>query len=423
MTDKRRCPNCGAYLSASDKECYVCGEVLQPADKPAKSSGKTYTPAATEPQKDKDFVMPVDHDEVSDTPFEERKPYTDNDFVQPDYNDNYEDDPFDDKDDDRYYYDEEDYSSDLKNKNKRLALICGIVGGVAIIIAAIVGVCFMTGVFGSSDKGDEITVYFDKPSVNINIMDDNGVVYNWGADVSVSYKHGGKDEETSAVPCAEYDNMWKCKIPADATDLYFSQTTGESIRTVNAKVIENDRVYYVTDILLNADDQLPMSSCALSKFKNLGVNAVKETEATKPKPTTAPPTEAAPTEEETEEETEPPTEKPTEALANPYNVSLPDSWSSGTTQSDNGNCITYYEKYNYKNYGSGMLLSIYTFKAGDNSYGDLNAKKILTASDGSKIVIVTPSDVECDDSDEKAIKKYTDLQSQTNQVISSISAN
>ena len=70
-----------------------------------------------------------------------------------------------------------------------------------------------------------------------------------------------------------------------------------------------------------------------------------------------------------------------------------------------------------------MLLSIYTFKAGDNSYGDLNAKKILTASDGSKVVVVTPSDVECDDSDEKAIEKYTSLQSQTNEIISSISTN
>ena len=96
---------------------------------------------------------------------------------------------------------------------------------------------------------------------------------------------------------------------------------------------------------------------------------------------------------------------------------------SDGAKSDTGNCVTYYEKYNYKNYGSGMLLSIYTFKAGDNSYGDLNAKKILTASDGSKVVIVTPTDIECDDSDEKAIEKYTNLQSQTKEVISSITVN
>lgn len=308
--------------------------------------------------------------------------------------------------------------------NRQLAKVCGAIVAAAAVIAIIIYICFATGIFGNGQSGEEITVYFDKPSVNINIMDDNGVVYNWGADVSVCYKVNGKDEEQEASVCSDYKNMWKCKIPANASELYFSQTTGDSIRTVVAKTVEDNNAYYVTDILLNADKQLPMSSCKIDEFDNLGVNAVEETKSTKAKATTAPEAEDETQEEETEEEdTEPETEEPTKALSNPYNVSLPSSWSSGTVKSTNGNCVTYYEKYNYKNYGSGMLLSIYTFKAGDNSYGDLNAKKVLTASDGSKVVVVTPTDFEVDDSDDKAIKKYTALQSQTNDVISSISTN
>lgn len=422
MTEKRRCPNCGAYISARDKICYVCGKDILSAGQSGKASPKKNNRVVFEPERDKDFVMPVDHDEVSDTPFEERRAYTDNYVVQADYDDNYENDPFVERDVEPYFYDDS-YDSGKGPDKKKIAVI----GAVAVAVVAVIVliVCFVNGVFGSGAPGDEITVYFDKPSVNINLMDDNGVVYNWGADVTVNYKHNGKEEEQSAAPSEEHNNMWKCSIPSDATDLYFSQTTGDEIRTVNAKIIENDTVYYVTDILLNSDNQLPMSSCKLADFDNLGVNAIEETESTKAKTeTTAPDTEAD-TEEETDEETEPETEteKPTEALDNPYNISIPSSWSSGTTKTENDNCVTYYEKYNFNNYGNGMLLSIYTFKAGDNSYGDLNAKKILTASDGSKIVIVTPTDLECDDSDEKAVQKYVDLQKQTSAVISSISAN
>lgn len=422
MTEKRRCPNCGAYLSVRDKVCYVCGETLPPVSKPVSTSGKRINPVVFEPEKDTDFVMPVDHDTAGEKPFEERKPYSDDDYVEP-YKDNYDNKNYSERDVEPYYYDDRnDYGGGHNMNTGKVAKICGVILGIVALAAIIIGVCFATGLLGGGASGEQITVYFDKPSVNINLMDDTGTVYNWGADVSVCYTFNGKEEEQGASPCKEYDNTWKCEIPAGATDLYFAQTVGDEIRTTATKAVEKDNIYYVTDILLNSDDQLPLAFCKLSEFGNLGVNAVEETASTKAKKkeTTAPPTEA---ETETEEETEPETEKPTQALSKPYNISLTSDWVSGTTKSKSGNCVTYYEKYNYKNYGSGMLLSIYTFKAGDNSYGDLNAKKILTASDGSKVVVVTPSDVECDDSDEKAIEKYTSLQSQTNEIISSISTN
>lgn len=426
MTKKTRCPNCGAYISPKDKTCYVCGERIAPASAPRSTSKNSYAPVVFEPEKDNDFVMPVDHDEAGSVPYEDRKPYSDKDYAEPYYDDNYDQKgSFKDDDVEPYFYDDDYYYDSKGMSTKKIAAICGaVVAGVA-VIAVILGFCFANGVFGGGAPAEEITVYFDKPSVNINLMDDNGVVYNWGADVNANYTFNDKEESQSCSPDKEHDNMWKCKIPAGAKDLYFSQTTGDHIRTVNAKVIENDTVYYVTDILLNADDQLPIASCKLSDFDNLGVNASEETESTTVKKKSATKATEEDTEEETEEEEteEEETEKPTELLSNPYNISLPSSWSSGTTKEESGNCVTYYEKYNYKNYGNGMLLSVYTFKPGDNSYGDLNAKKVLTASDGSKVVIVTPSDVEFDDSDEKAMEKYTNLSSQTSQVISSISTN
>lgn len=425
MTEKRRCPNCGAYISAGDKVCYVCGEKLSPISQPRDTAGKkrTYSPVTYEPDVDNDYVMPADFDSVQDNSRKDRKAYAGKDYADPYYDDDY-DDPFIDRSVEPYFYDEnEKFGSDKRN-TKKIAIICAaVVGGVA-FIACIIGVLFAAGVFAPKGDSDEITVYFDKPSVNINIMDDQGVVYNWGADVTVNYKYKNKDEEQSASPCVEYDNMWKCTIPADAEQVYFSQTTGEEIKTEYVKLLEDETVYYVTDILLNSDDRLPISSCKLGEFDNLGVNAVEETEQVTTKATVA--TEAATeeeTEEETEAETEEETEEETEALDNPYNVSVPSSWSSGATAIDNGNCITYYEKYNYKHSGSGMLLSIYTFRAGDNSYSDLNAKKILTASDGSKVVVVTPTDVEFDVDDEKATAKYTALSDLTSQVIASISTN
>ena len=422
MTEKRRCPNCGAYLTENDKTCYVCGEpVFSETNTEKDTFEKVYTPQKTEFEEDNSFENPVYAENVNSS--ENESKYSDEENEQPYYDeyDEQNDDAFIDKNAEPYFYDESVYAEKKrKNNTKKTAVICGIIVAVVAIAAVIVGVCFAMGVFSPNNE-DEITVYFDKPSVNINLMDNDGVVYNWGADVSVGYKYKNNDEQQSCSPCVEYENMWKCNIPADAQDVYFFQTTGEEIRTANVKIIENDTVYYVTEILFNIDDQLPVSSCKLNEFDNLGVNATEENEpaTTAEKKTTAPTIKATETEAETETETE----KKTEALDNPYNISVPQSWEDGATETTNGNCVTYYETYNYKNYGSGMLLSVYTFKPGDNSYGDLNAKKVLTASDGSKVVIVTPSDVQFDDSDETAMNKYTSLSNLTNQVISSITTN
>ncbi|MCH5303616.1 MAG: hypothetical protein J1E41_02020 [Ruminococcus sp.] len=407
MTEKRRCPNCGAYLTNSDKTCYVCGEVLAPETlSEQNTSEKTYTPAIPENNIDNDFTKP--YIPVKDT-------------NEPEYSDRYDSEPYVEENSRPYFYDEdEDFEDKEKNNTKKTAIICGIIVGVAALAAVIVGVCFSMGLF-SEKNSDEVTVYFDKPSVSLNLMDDDGTVYNWGADVSVSFKLGNKEQQQSCNLCLEYDNMWKCTVPANATDVYFFQDSGEEIRTAAVRFLENDTVYYVTEILFNADGQLPISSCRLNEFDNLGVNATDETTpATTAAKTTTAPTEKV-TEKETEKETE--TEKPTEALSNPYNISVPNSWSDGAIEITNDNCVSYYETYNYQNYGTGMLLSVYTFKAGDNSYGDLNAKKILTASDGSKIVIVTPSDVQFDDSDETAMNNYISLSNLTNQVIKSIKTN
>lgn len=424
MTKKRRCPNCGAYISAGDKMCYVCGEKIAPVSAPRNNAGKkrTYSPVTYEPDQGSDYVLPADHS-AETRQFTRKKPSKP--AVDPAYEDNY-DDPFVSDRSAPYFYDEnEDF--DGRRRNKKILIACVAVVIAAALAASVFGILAALGVFAPKNNDGEITIYFDKPSVNINLLDDQGEVYNWGADVTVNYKLKDKEEEQSASPCAEYDNMWKCTVPAKAEELYFSQTTGVEIRTEFVKMLENDTVYYATDILLNSDDRLPIGSCPLNDFDNLGVNAVFEpatTVTTKPTEATQKETEEeSETEEETEEETEKETEKETEALDNPYNISVPSSWANGTTEIDNGNCISFYEKYNYKKSGSGMLLSIYTFKAGDNSYGDLNAKKVLTASDGSKVVVVTPTDVEFDVDDEKAMSKYTALSSLTNQVISSISTN
>lgn len=67
MIEKRRCPNCGAYLTDTDAECYVCGEIIgvpnvQPRE--TKPNQKTYAPVYFEPEANEDFVTPVDFDEV-----------------------------------------------------------------------------------------------------------------------------------------------------------------------------------------------------------------------------------------------------------------------------------------------------------------------------------------------------------------------
>ena len=412
--EKRRCPNCGAYLTQNDTECYVCGEVLSSADDEFEQILRSEEPKKEE---HRTMVEKFEHnneytrelDEKRDEPYEDEPSYSEDEYSDP------------------YEYDEYDEQRE-KSDPKKVALICGICVGVVALIAVICG-CWFTGVFGGGDDDGEYTVYFDKPSVNINLMDENGRVYNWGADALLSYTDKKGVEQTVACsPMLEYDNLWKCDVPADATQVYFYQNGDTKLRTQILPELLDEQVYYVTQILLNDELELPVASCSLDEFDGYGVNATEETSPEQTaEETTEKPTEAKPEPDTTEpESTEPETEGTTaeDPGRDRYTVSVPSAWEEGTTIIEKGNCTTYYETYNYNNYQSGMLLSIYVYDSGDNSYGDMNVKKVLTTSDGQKkIVIVTPSDVEFDDSDETAAENYVNLSNLSKQVIDSIKAN
>lgn len=83
MTEKRRCPNCGTELKGNEEICFYCGEEVLPASEPRNNTKNTYAPVFYEPEKDTDFVMPVDHDKAGSTPFEQRKPFSDDDYAEP----------------------------------------------------------------------------------------------------------------------------------------------------------------------------------------------------------------------------------------------------------------------------------------------------------------------------------------------------
>ncbi len=155
MTKKRRCPNCGAYVSAGDKACYVCGEKLLPVSAPIDTAGKkrTYSPIAYEPEENNDYVMPADSEPTRVVPLK-RKTKNGKSYTKPDYEDNY-DDPFIDRSVEPYFYDENEDFDGSRKRNKKIAIICvSIVVGV-LFIAGIIGILFATGVLGAKDNGEE----------------------------------------------------------------------------------------------------------------------------------------------------------------------------------------------------------------------------------------------------------------------------
>lgn len=428
MIEKRRCPNCGAYLTDTDAECYVCGEIIgvpnvQPRE--TKPNQKTYAPVYFEPEANEDFVTPVDFDEVQGTPLEKRRPYTDDDIVTGnedagDYSDNY-DDSYNNEYSEKYkdftdFDPYEDYDEDKKPKSsKKTLIICAVLAAIAGIAALVVAIFFQNGAFGG--QPDEYTIYFNKPNKSLILRDAKGKGYSWDADVMACYSVDNREDNVTCAIVEEYDNMWECKLPTNASEVYFYQKTGDEIRTDKIVEIEDGHVYYVTDITLNSDNALPIAHCQIDEFDNFGINSIQ--------PTTEPETEKKT--KATEKATKKPTEttKPTEATtAAPkgkgYKVTFPANWKKGAKSVKKDNCATYYEKYNYSEYGLGMLMSIYVFEKGDNSYGDLNAKKVLSVSDGRKVVVVTPTDVQFDDSDEVAAEKYLALEENIDEVISSI---
>ncbi|MBQ5397812.1 MAG: zinc ribbon domain-containing protein [Ruminococcus sp.] len=434
MIEKRRCPNCGAYLKESDTECYVCGEPIAevPNVKPreTKPNSKTYAPVVFEPEENEDFVTPVDYDESNGKPFEERVPYSDGEMVTGNetQGEENEDDSYNSEYNDKYkgftdFDPYEDYDDGEKKKGSKKALIiCAVLAAAAGIAAIVVALMFNNA--GGGDDSDKMTIYFDKPSVNLILRDENGKGYNWGADVKVCYAYENREDNIDCSTFEEYDDMWQCQIPKEAESVYFYQKSGGELRTDTISEVEDGNVYFVTDITINSKGCLPMAYCPLSDFDNKkGVNAVqsvtekptKETKETKA-------TKATKATESKTEETTKATEPSTVPVNKSYTVKYPSSWKKGAKKIIKDNCATYYEKYNYAEYGMGMLLSVYVFEKGDTSYGDLNVKKVLDGSDGRKIVIVTPTDVQFDDSDEVAAEKYIALETLTDEVIASIKA-
>lgn len=439
MIEKRRCPNCGAYLTENDATCYVCGEVIgvpnvQPREH--KPNQKTYAPVFYEPEADEDFVTPVDFDEADGRSFEERAANYDNDmvtgktdadFAPADYEDDFVTgnteeerlkEKYKDFSDFDPYEDYEEYKRKGSGKGKKALIITAIVVAVLGLGAVVAAFLFANGILGGKPV-EEYTVYFDKPSVNLILRDSDGKGYSWGSDVSVCYSIDNREDNVNCTVFAEYDNMWQCKIPVGATDIYFYQNSGEKLRTDALSQVEDKNVYYVTDITLSSRGTLPVAHCHIDEFNNFGVNATQATSVTKE---TTKATKATESKTEKTTETESATEETSKSYEGTgYELRLPSTWESGATAVKKSNCTTYYEKYNYSKYGSGMLLSIYVFDEGDNSYGDLNVKKVFTVSDGRKVVVVTPTDVEFDDEDETAAEKYIALSNLTDEVIASIS--
>lgn len=425
MIEKRRCPNCGAYLKDTDKECYVCGTLISdtPSDeKPfTDKRGLTHSTVFFEAEQGEDFVIGNERVEPEEPPKKENTVTLPDDLSDA-FGDNY--DPND------YYEDEDD--PEEKRSIKKLVIICVCCVLAAALIAGTFAFLWFKGFF-SPEKNDpeNITIYFDKPSASTNLLDSNGKVYSWSGDVEICYSVDGKKQFEPCSPCEETDNLWRCALPKDSESVYFYQSAGDKLRTQELAEVSDKTVYYITQVELNSELELPVASVSYDDFINIGgygVNAAETVPETTAEATTKPTekaTEASTAATETTVETTAPTEKPTTADSgqDKYTISVPSSWKSGTTVLEKGNCTTYYETYNYKMYGSGMLLSVYVFDANDNSYKDLNVKKIVNSADGSKkIVAVTPSDIQFADSDEDATEKYIALEKLTNQVISSIAA-
>lgn len=405
MSKRRVCPNCGAYLTEDDKVCYVCGEVvpIQPA-------------------------QPTEEEAPQDTQqefFEEQAPL--NEQAEEDFSDSAPEDGFGQAYEQEYYEEDEDMPRNPGKKKKKMsrakktAIISAVCVGVVAVAAAIICVCFFNGVF-TQDEQDEYVLYFNKPNSEINLMQEDGTVYNWGSDVDVVYTLDGEMQQDACKISSEYENAWTCTVPADAEDVYFSQSDGSGLRTEKFALVESDYIYYVTDILVDEDYQLPIDCCPIDEFDSMGINFTQETTQQTDAETEAQVTDAV-TEAATETEAE--TEATTTANdSDAYTVSVPSAWSGATTVVEKNNCTTYYESYNYKNYNCGMLVSIYVFDASDSSYSDMNVKKVITSSDGTKkIVAVTPTDVQFDENDETAMNNYLELEKSTDQLISSITAN
>ena len=398
MNEKRRCPNCGAFLSSDDSTCYVCGEEVSfESEQPSYESREVY-----ELERDTDYVTSVSFDEAAGVPPEERMPFDDSDFVEP--------------------YEDED-APKQKGGSKAVIIVCAIIVVLALVGAGVFA--FMTGMFKKKDdsagaSAEKITVFFDRPSDQINLIDAKKNVYVWSSDVLLSYTLDGDVKKKGCTVNNEYTNLWECEIPAGSQDVYFENTEG-TIKTETVSAPQDMTVYYVTDTAIG-ENGLPLDSCDIHGFSNnFGINY--QTETTAPATETAKPTETASSSEETTEETSEPETATEQTDTSYYTVSLPDEWRNGSVDIvTDDNKTVYYDNYNHSMYDMGMLLAVYVYDSDDTSYKEKKYTKAIKSSDGSKIIVIeTPSGIEFADSDETAVEEYTNLSKYTKQVINSIS--
>ena len=395
MIEKRRCPNCGAFLNSDDSKCYVCGEEVHFSSDNTSEDEKVIF----EPEQNNDFVTPVAHESAPHMSFKDRMLLSEDDYAE----------PFDDED-----------KPVKKSSSKKVLVIC-----IVIVVLALVGagvVVFKSGFFDSEKKKTKtaengFSVYFDKPSEQISLFDSDHNEYRWSGDVEISFTLKGKNKSKSCTIHNAYANLWECELPAGAENICFGNPE-KTIKTVIISDPIDGAVYYVTNNIIGADG-LEVDYCDIREFNNdFGINYPEETTATE----TATSTE---TTTASESETDQPTEgttAPEHTDANYYTVTLPDAWRDGSVDIvTDDNKTVYYDNYNHSMYEMGMLLAIYVYDSNDTSYKEKKYAKAIKSSDGAKIIVVeTPSGMEFADSDKKGSDIYGALSNYTNQVINSI---
>ena len=403
MAEKLRCKNCGAFLKDNEKVCYVCGEV-QISDvvtTPERSSGERGSSMSFE--KDSDFVMPTGSHGGSKTPGE-RVSYGDEDIAQP-------------------YYDADKRRAKAQKKRGRKAFIIMIV---CVLIAGIAGAvcfCLFNGVFSGGKKvNNRFTIYFDKPSSDIELVKSDGTIFKWTGDVEVSYVLNNKTKTKICTPCGDHDSLWKVSLSTSSKSVYFYEKGEKKLRTQVIPGFDDEMVYYVSQERLNAQNQLPLGQCERQSFEGIGINYA----TTAPSSESETAGETKETQQDSTEKTNAPTEEDDSRKIEDkgvYTISLPKSWQSGVTSVKSGKCTTYYENYNYDMYSMGKLASIYVFDANDSAADNLTGVKDIryNSDQTKKIVITTPTDVQFNEADEEAQKSYLEKNKDLNSFLDSIS--
>lgn len=399
-------------MGENEKVCYVCGEVQLPEVVKADFNDNDNRQSVINFEKDEDFVVPMASNEDKRVEFESRVPYTDDDLAEP------------------YYEMDEKRERAQKQRSKKgiiIAVVC-------VLAAAIIGAicfCMFNGVFEPKKEIDnKMTIYFDRPNADIDLIASDGTTYKWSNDVCVSYVIDKKEKTKDCTPCEDHETLWEVTLPTKAKSIYFFENDEEKVRTQVLPGFDDEMVYYVSQESFNAQNQLPLGQCERSAFEGIGINyaeTAETTESTETEETTQSASSSENTEETTKtEETSTKDENDTRKTVDngDYTVDLPENWQSGVTAVKGPNYTTYYEDYNYKMYNMGKMATIYVFEAKDEEADNLTGvKKILYTKDKSKkIVITTPTDIQFDETDENAQKNYVAKNKDLSSFLDSVTA-